>query len=417
MTFMNRDDQFDTLWINASLLNVEDGRIKKEAWLGVKAGLIKAIGSMHSLSLDNPYLSKEIINIKHKLMTPGLIDPHSHRIYAGNRQDEIDALQNGASYAQIKTSGGGIHRTMTDTKHASADTLYQQTVPRIIEAINSGLTTIELKSGYGPDWETELKILEVGKRIQDNFPLTVVMTFLGAHTLPSGFKSADQYIDLICREMIPKVAALGFVSAVDVFCEGNDIGFNLTQTRRVFEAAQQHHLQIKCHAEQLSNYGGAMLAMQYGACSVDHLEHLPETGPWVDLMKKTGTVAVLLPVSYDNLQHHDPTLPPVQTLKKHHIPIAIGTNCNPGNAPNSSIRVAMNLAKKYYHLSAFEVMQGVTLHAAKALGLEKTHGRLAVGCVADLAIWDSEDDLEKIVEDPKDNRLYQLVKSGIKATS
>lgn len=315
-------------------------------------------------------------------LTPGLIDCHTHIVHAGNRSDEFEARLNGASYEDISRAGGGIMSTVRATRAASDDELLRQSLPRVLALLAEGVTTIEIKSGYGLDADSEAKMLRVARRIGEQLPLTVRTTFLGAHALPPEYAGqADSYIELLCARMLPQLANDGLVDAVDAFCER--IGFTPAQTQRVFEAAQALGLPVKLHAEQLSDLGGAALVARYDGLSADHLEFLSEEG--VAAMAQHGTVAVLLPGAYYFLRETQP--PPVAALRAAGVPMAVSTDCNPGTSPMTSLLLAMNMACTLWRLTPQEALAGCTIHAARALGLQDRTGSLVVGKRADFALW------------------------------
>ena len=315
-------------------------------------------------------------------LTPGLIDCHTHIVHAGNRSDEFEARLNGASYEDISRAGGGIMSTVRATRAASDDELLRQSLPRVLALLAEGVTTIEIKSGYGLDADSEAKMLRVARRIGEKLPLTVRTTFLGAHALPPEYAGqADSYIELLCARMLPQLANDGLVDAVDAFCER--IGFTPAQTQRVFEAAQALGLPVKLHAEQLSDLGGAALVARYDGLSADHLEFLSEEG--VAAMAQHGTVAVLLPGAYYFLRETQP--PPVAALRAAGVPMAVSTDCNPGTSPMTSLLLAMNMACTLWRLTPQEALAGCTIHAARALGLQDRTGSLVVGKRADFALW------------------------------
>ena len=318
-----------------------------------------------------------------RLITPGLIDCHTHLIFGGNRANEFEARLNGKSYEEIARADGGIISTVKATRAASEDELVEAALPRLDALIAEGVTTIEIKSGYGLDTQSELKMLRAAKRLEDARAIRVKKTFLGAHAVPPEFDGRpDDYIDHICTEMLPAAKAENLVDAVDGFCEG--IGFTPDQITRVFEAAKSLAIPVKLHAEQLSDLGGAKLAARYGALSADHLEYLaPEDAP---VMAASGTVATLLPGAFYYLR--ESKLPPVGALRKAGVPIAIATDCNPGSSPMTSLLLAMNMGCTFFSLTPEEALAGVTRNAAKALGLEDERGVIETGKTADLAIWD-----------------------------
>ncbi|WP_416233123.1 imidazolonepropionase [Castellaniella sp.] len=323
------------------------------------------------------------------LVTPGLIDCHTHLVHGGQRADEFALRLAGASYEDIARQGGGIVSSVRATRAADEDSLFQQALTRLDALRAEGVTAIEIKSGYGLDLETERKMLRVARRLGEARPVTVRTTFLGAHALPPEYTDrADDYIDLVCNTLLPTLHDEGLIDAVDVFCES--IGFSLTQAERVLQAATQRGLAVKMHAEQLSLMGGAALAAQYGALSADHLEWLDEAG--VQAMRHAGMVAVLLPGAYYFLR--DTHLPPIDLLRRHGVPMALATDCNPGTSPATSLLLMMNMACTLFHLTVGEALDGVTRHAADALGCAGVSGRLAVGHPADFAVWDVDSPAE-----------------------
>ena len=315
-------------------------------------------------------------------LTPGLIDCHTHIVHAGNRSDEFEARLNGASYEDISRAGGGIMSTVRATRAASDDELLRQSLPRVLALLAEGVTTLEIKSGYGLDADSEAKMLRVARRIGQELPVTVRTTFLGAHALPPEYAGQpDAYIELLCAQMLPRLAGDGLVDAVDAFCER--IGFTPAQTETVFEAAQALGLPVKLHAEQLSDLGGAALVARYGGLSADHLEFLSDEG--IAAMARHGTVAVLLPGAYYFLR--EVQQPPISDLRAAGVPMAVSTDCNPGTSPMTSLLLAMNMACTLWRLTPQEALAGATCHAARALGLQQETGSLAVGKRADFALW------------------------------
>jgi imidazolonepropionase len=350
--------------IEDAALAVRDGRI---AWLGARSDAPPA-NAVHDCG--------------GAWMTPGLIDCHTHIVHAGSRSSEWEARLNGASYEDIARQGGGILSTVRATRAASEEELLRQSAPRILALLAEGVTTLEIKSGYGLDLASEAKMLRVARRIRTLLPVNVATTFLGAHALPLEFSGrVDDYISEICEHMLPALAREGLVDAVDAFCER--IGFTQAQTARVFEAAKSLGLPVKLHAEQLSDQGGAALVAQYKGLSADHLEYLSPEG--VAAMARAGTVAVLLPGAYYFLR--ESRMPPLAALREAGVPLALATDCNPGTSPLTSLLLAMNLACTLWRLTPLEALLGCTAHAARALGRADI-GTLEVGKRADLALWD-----------------------------
>lgn len=375
---------WDTLWINGKILTCTQGYgLIHHAAIAVKQGKIAWVGQMQALPDTPENLADDVHDLADRCLTPGLIDCHTHLVYAGNRAHEFEQRLQGVSYADIARQGGGIQSTVAATRAASSDELLAQSLQRARTMLANGTTTVEIKSGYGLDWATELKMLRVAKRIHELLPLTVRTTFLGAHIIPPEYRdNAEAYIDLICGDMIPALAEQQLIDAVDVFCE--DLAFNLSQTQRVFATAQQYGLPVKCHAEQLSDSGSAALAASYQALSVDHLEYISLAG--IQAIAQSGTVAVLLPGAFYFLR--ETQQPPVELLRGHKVPIALATDCNPGTSPLLSLPLVLNMACTLFRLTPEEALQGVTLHAAKALGMQNTHGSLEVGKVADFVVWE-----------------------------
>jgi len=324
----------------------------------------------------------EEIDAHGALLTPGLIDCHTHLVYAGNRAREFEMRLEGATYEAIARAGGGIVSTVRQTRDADVDTLFAESAVRLQSLMRHGVTTVEIKSGYGLSLEAELKSLRVARALGERFPIGVRTTLLAAHALPPEFAGRpDDYINEIAQRILPEAARLGLADAVDAFCD--TIGFTLAQTRRVFDAARDHGLAVKLHAEQLSNQHGAALAAEFGALSADHLEHLDEAGAIA--MARAGTIAVLLPGAYYFLR--DTQLPPIDLLRRHGVPMAVSTDCNPGTSPTTHLPLMLNMACTLFRMTPAEALLGVTRHAARALGLQSTHGTIEPGKVADLCLW------------------------------
>lgn len=321
-----------------------------------------------------------------RLLTPGLIDCHTHAVWGGDRYREFEQRLRGVPYAEIAGQGGGILATVRATREATEEELFEAARGRIGNLIAEGVTTVEVKSGYGLDTETEVRMLRVARRLGEACAVGVRATFLGAHAVPPEYTGrSDDYLDLVLAEMLPRVAAGGLADAVDGFCEG--IAFSTAQVDRLFAAARGHGLAVKLHAEQLSLLGGAALAARHGALSADHLEYLDEDG--VRAMAAAGTVAVLLPGAFYYLRERQ--LPPVEALRRHGVPIALATDLNPGSSPVHSLLAAVNLGCLLFGLTPEEGLAGVTREAARALGLAGDLGTLETGKAADLALWDVDD--------------------------
>jgi imidazolonepropionase len=343
----------------------------------IQEGAIRWVGPTEDL----PDLrAGEIIDGGHRLLTPGLIDCHTHIVYGGNRADEFEARLRGATYEEIARRGGGIMATVRATRAATAGALAEAARPRVQSLLDEGVTMLEIKTGYGLNLETESKMIEAMERLSAELPVEIVKTFLGAHTLPPEFQNRpDAYVDEICKTMLPEIAHR--VEAVDVFCE--TIGFTPAQTRRIFNCARNHGLAIKLHAEQLSNLGGAALGAEMGALSADHLEHLDEAG--VRAMAHNHVVAVVLPGALYTLG--DKNRPPMDLLRQYHVPIAVATDANPGTSPIFSLLTVMNMACVLLHLTPEEALAGVTCHAAQALNRQDRLGTIEPGKQADLVCW------------------------------
>jgi imidazolonepropionase len=383
---MNASLACDSVWVNVQLatlrrgaadgygaiadgaIGVRDGRI---AWIGPRSALPAGLGAAAEHDGGGRWL------------TPGLIDCHTHVVYAGNRSDEFEARLAGASYEEIARRGGGILSTVRATRAATGASLLAESIPRIANLLAEGVTTLEIKSGYGLDRETETRMLRVAREVGRSLPVRVRTTFLGAHALPPEYASRpDAYIAFLCDELLPALAAEGLVDAVDAFCE--TIGFTPAQTERVFAAAGRLRLPVKLHAEQLSDQDGAALVAKHRGLSADHLEWVSREG--VAAMARAGTVAVLLPGAFYFLR--ETRVPPVQALRDAKVRIAVATDCNPGTSPMPSLLSAMNLACTLFRLTPREALCGITREAAAALGLNGELGTLEVGKIADFVLWD-----------------------------
>jgi len=374
----------DRLWINGRMATMRPqsgayGAVEPGA-LAAKDGRIAWVGPAAELP---QFEAEETTDLDGRWVTPGLIDCHTHLVYAGDRAGEFEQRLMGASYEEIARAGGGIVSTVRATREASEDELVAQSRPRLDALLAEGVTTVEIKSGYGLDAENEVKMLRAARRLRAEAPVTVTTTFLGAHALPpEAGDDKEGYIDEVCLSQLPAVQGEGLADAVDGFCES--IAFSPDQIRRVFVAARALGLPVKLHAEQLSNQGGAALAAEFGGLSADHLEYLDEAG--VAAMASAGTTAVLLPGAYYFLR--DTQVPPVDLLRRHGVAMAVATDCNPGSSPLTSLLLAMNMAATLFRLTPGEALAGVTRDAARALGLEGACGTLEAGKWCDLAIWD-----------------------------
>ncbi|WP_281545326.1 imidazolonepropionase [Grimontia sp. SpTr1] len=362
--------------MDTDVIRTEGYQVRDNHMIAVENGSIVAVGENLSTS------GYQMVSLENRLVTPGLIDAHTHIIFAGDRSGEFEQRLQGVPYEQIARNGGGILSTVKATREASLEELVSLALPRARALTRDGVTTIEVKSGYGLTVEHEIKMLKAAKGLEQELDVNITTTLLGAHALPPEFKNnSDGYISLVCEEMIPAAAELNLADAVDVFCEG--IGFSPEQMAKVFDAARKHGLQVKGHTEQLSNLGGSALAAEMGALSVDHIEYLCEEG--VKALAENGTVATLLPGAFYFLR--ETQRPPIDWLRQHNVPMAIATDFNPGTAPFASLTLMMNMASTLFGLTPKENLYGVTRHAAKALGLNKK-GQIAAGFDADFAVWD-----------------------------
>ena len=382
----NQPDDIVHLWTNCTIATMQHSDqsgygLIEDAALVARSGIVQWIGRRVDVPVRwSEHESLETHDANGALITPGLIDCHTHLVYGGNRANEFERRLLGETYESIAKSGGGIASTVAATRSATAEQLFEQSMSRLLTLTNEGVTTIEIKSGYGLALEHERKILQVARQLGDAHAVTVRTTFLGAHALPPEFEGrSDAYIDAVIA-MLSILYREGLVDSVDAFCES--IAFTREQTRRVFEAARVLGLPVKLHAEQLSDSDGAALAAQFGALSCDHLEWLSETG--AQAMAAAGTVAVLLPTAFYFLR--ETKVPPIALMRKHHIPMAVSTDCNPGSSPCTSILLALNMACTLFRLTPAEALAGVTRNAARALGLND-RGVLAMGMRADFVVW------------------------------
>lgn len=402
-------EDWQTLWLNVNLVTMSNGGRNYgeivNAALAISQGKIVWLGKLSDLPTYNKALVK-VIDGQGKWLTPGLIDCHTHIVYGGDRANEFEMRLQGKSYQAIAQAGGGIASTVKATRAASEAELLASSLVRLQALHQQGVTTVEIKSGYGLDLENELKMLKVAGQLARQLPITVKRTLLAAHALPVEYKDQpDAYISLVCDEIIPRVAELKLAESVDVFCE--NIGFNLQQSERVFVAATHYGLAVKVHAEQLSDIGGTELAAKYQALSSDHLEYLSAAG--VKAMAAANMTAVLLPGAFYFLR--ETQLPPIELLRQYGVSMAIATDVNPGTSPLCNLQLMLNMACTLFKLTPSEALAGVTCHAAKALGLANCKGQLALGFDADIAIWDIEQPAQLCYQFGV-NPLSALLKAG-----
>ena len=376
------------LWHNAKLLPSGDpGHAIANGAVAVHQGRLAWVGALDQLPEAFAKLPRH--DVGGRWITPGLVDCHTHLVFAGQRADEFAMRLQGVSYEEIARRGGGIVSTVRTTRMASEEQLYAASASRLENLLSEGVTAVEIKSGYGLDLATERKQLQVARQLGAHYPVSVHTTFLGAHALPPEYAGrADAYIEHVVGTMLPTLAGEGLVDAVDVFCDR--IGFTVAQTERVFAAALDLGLPVKIHAEQLSNCGAAHLATRYQALSADHLEYLDEPG--VVAMSEAGTVAVLLPGAFYFLR--ETRLPPLDLLRRYEVPIALATDLNPGSSPATSLLLMLNLACTLFRMTVTEALTGITQHAARALGQAHRHGLLTAGRSADFVVWDIESPAE-----------------------
>ena len=386
----------DLLIENARLVTMQEGEHgylpSPPARVGIRSGKIVAISttekgkdSAQTESILNPDHYEQTLDLQNRLLLPGLIDCHTHLVYAGNRANEFEMRLNDVPYETNAKQGGGILSTVYATRTATKEQLIELALPRLDGLIASGVTSIEVKSGYGLTLDDEIKMLRAAKALEHERKVKITTTLLAAHALPPEYKDcADDYIQHICDDIIPLVAQENLATSVDVFCES--IGFNLEQTERVFQSATQHGLRVKGHTEQLSMLGGTALTAQYNGLSADHIEYLDEQG--VIALANSPTVATLLPGAYYFLR--ETQLPPIDLLREHKVPMAIATDINPGTSPFADLTLMMNMACTLFRLTPQEALRGVTQNAAKALGYGESRGVIDIGFDADFSIWDIE---------------------------
>lgn len=399
----------DRIWRNARLATMDPalpqpyGLLDNQALI-VRDGRIRAIMADEAVPAHGERTLS--IDVQGRLITPGLIDCHTHLIFGGSRAQEWEQRLNGASYQQISAAGGGINATVRATRDSSDFELEAFAHQRLVRLMREGVTTVEIKSGYGLDIYNEEKMLYVAGLLEQMNPVEVSRTLLAAHATPPEYKGdPDGYITLVCDTILPQLWQKGLFETVDVFCE--NVGFSPAQTERVFRRASELGIPVKGHVEQLSSLGGAQLVSRYQGRSADHIEYLSEAG--VQAMRESGTVAVLLPGAFYFLNERQK--PPVALLRQYQVPMAVATDFNPGTSPFASLHLAMNMACVQFGLTPEEAWRGVTRHAALALGRQHTHGQLAVGFMADFVVWDAEHPVEMVYE-PMRNPLHQRVFRG-----
>ncbi len=399
-------EKYDKVWINARIAQFDENNeiiVTDDSFIAIKSGKIKKIDKMKNFNQNNTHFT---IDTKNKLITTSLIDCHTHLIYGGNRNHEFEERLNGITYAQIAAKGAGINSTIKSTREETFEQLYKNSAKRLKTLIKEGVTTIEIKTGYGLNLESEIKMLKVAQKLEENFPIHIEKTFLGAHAVPPEYKNdADAYIDYVCEVMLDEVGSLGLVTCVDAYCE--HLAFSVKQTRRVFEKAKSLGLHVKLHAEQFSQMGATKLACEFNALSTDHLEYIDEDS--IKEMAKTDTVAVLLPGAYYFLR--ETKTPPIELFRKQNVKIAIATDLNPGTSALCSLQLILNMSSVIFGLTVNEAFMAVTKNAAFALGLQENKGLLEEGYDADFCIWD--------IEHPRDlvcsfmpNSLHYSVQDG-----
>jgi imidazolonepropionase len=400
---------YDTIWLNAWLATLDPSRpglgIVERGAIAAKDGRIAFAGPQAELA--SGWDARERIDLEGRWMTPGLIDCHTHLVHAGDRAHEFELRLVGASYEEIARAGGGILSTVRATREATEDELVALALPRLDCLLAEGTTTVEIKSGYGLTAETEFKMLRAARRLPEARRISIATSFLGAHALPPDGGDRSAYIEAVCA-MISSIAREGLADAVDGFCEG--IAFSPDEIRKVFTAAKTANLPVKLHADQLSNSHGAKFAADFKALSADHLEYADEDG--VAAMARAGTVAVLLPGAFYVLRERQ--APPVEALRRSHVPIALATDCNPGTSPITSLLLIMNMGATLFRLTVEEILTGVTRNAAHALGRLDEIGTLTAGKWCDLAIWDIERPAELVYRlgfNPLNRRVWHGLQS------
>jgi imidazolonepropionase len=397
----------DVIWRNARLATMAAGESEP---YGLKSGYALVVRGQLILAVipesEIPSGHQRCVDLDGRLVTPGLIDCHTHLVFGGDRAAEWEERLNGVSYQAISARGGGINATVTATRNSSPESLLQLAQRRLERLMREGVTTVEIKSGYGLNAEAEEKMLQVVRQLGLNNSVDISPTLLAAHAVPVEYRQdPDGWLTLVCEQIMPSLWQKELFEAVDVFCE--NVGFTPSQTERLFEAATEMGIPVKGHVEQLSNLGGAALVSRYKGLSADHIEYLDETG--VQAMAQSGTVGVLLPGAFYFLQERQ--RPPVEHLRKLGVPMAVATDYNPGTSPFASLHMAMNMACVQFGLTPEEAWAGVTRHAAQALGRGASHGQLKAGYVADFVVWDAQHPVEMVYE-PGRNPLYQRVFRG-----
>ncbi len=390
---MAEGESYELVWEHARLATFEPGAkygLIEDGALAVRDGRIAWVG--RSAALPRAALRNAVVHdARGRCITPGLIDPHTHLVFAGNRAAEFEARLEGATYAEIARAGGGILSTVRSTRAASFDALVASAGRRLIDRLGEGVTTIEIKSGYGLDTQTERRILAAARELGRRLPLRVCATYLGLHALPPEYSGdSDGYVRYVCDETLPELARERLADAVDAYCES--IAFTPRQIARFFTAAQALGLPVKLHTDQFTDGGGAKLAAEFGALSADHLEYTSAEG--IAALSAAGTVAVLLPAAFYTLR--ESRLPPIAQLRAAGVPIAVGTDENPGTAPLGSLLLALNFACTLFGLTPEEALAGATRNAARALGLESQIGTLAAGKCADFVVWEIDDPVELV---------------------
>jgi len=407
---MSREIGTHGVWYGARLATMaENGRpygLIEDAALVVRGERIEYAGPRAGLPPSVIATAHAAVDVEGRLVTPGLVDCHTHLVYAGNRAREFEMRLGGAGYAEIARAGGGILSTVRETRAASRETLTSASERRLRELRRSGVTTLEVKSGYGLDLETELGMLRIARELGERAAVGVRTTYLGLHAVPPEFATADDYVSFVIERVLPEIAASGLADAVDAFCE--NIAFDRIQTARYFRAAQELGLPVKLHADQLSDGGGAALAAEFDALSADHLEYASEDG--LQRLAQSGSVAVVLPGAYYFLR--EGKAPPLESLRRLGIPIAVASDCNPGTSPLGSLLLALNLACVLFRMTPEEALIGATRHAARALGLLSEIGTLEPGKFADFAVWDVEEPAQLIYA-AGTNPLATLVRRGL----